>query len=154
MICFCPQAKYDKDAAVILLAAMSYMILSTSGMQEAKRHMFKYTPEELKFITDELDQKGYTKNIEVYFDFARSNLLTTKIQITKYKIKSGENFWTLSRRFRINKETVVGANPYFKVLDPARTGQEIILVNRIGVLHRIKEKETLDTIAALLARQK
>ena len=65
----------------------------------------------------------------------------------KYRLKANDNLWEIAKRYKIKIDTIVGANAYLKSLTKTKPGQELILISKKGVLHKIKDQETLDGIA-------
>ncbi|MCL2155942.1 MAG: peptidoglycan DD-metalloendopeptidase family protein [Leptospirales bacterium] len=66
-----------------------------------------------------------------YIDFIKSYPYNLGVQLTIYKISPGETLWTLRKKFNINIETIIAANPHLKSFDlseidtlviPARNG--------------------------------
>ena len=137
---------------LILLSLLVFFVLLTESAKKAPevfRPEPKYDRAELEAVETELKDKGFTRNIDPYYNFMRSKILTKKIFVIKYKLKKNDNLWTIKSRFKISMNTIVGANPYLKSLESTRLGQEILVLNRSGVLHRTKKEETPESIAAL-----
>jgi len=102
---------------------------------------------------NELFKDNYTdvckRDKELAYIYLQKKLKAGNIAVVLHKIKLGENFWTVARKYGANIDTVIGCNPELDDLK-ARLNQEIIISNKIGVLHQVLEKEeTLDLIAEL-----
>ncbi|MEI6845786.1 MAG: LysM peptidoglycan-binding domain-containing protein, partial [Candidatus Firestonebacteria bacterium] len=108
-----------------------------------------YSEEETDKTMKDLAEKGYTNNIGPYYEDVRAHLLARQLGIMKYRLKANNNLWTLAKHYNINIDTIVGANPYLKSLVKLKLNQEIILISSKGVLHKIKEKEDVRSIALL-----
>jgi murein DD-endopeptidase MepM/ murein hydrolase activator NlpD len=72
------------------------------------------------------------------------------IEITEHTIKQKENFWKVARAYRVDIDTIVGANQDLKKLQAA-LGQKIRIPNQRGVLHRIDGEDSIQTLSSLYA---
>jgi murein DD-endopeptidase MepM/ murein hydrolase activator NlpD len=70
------------------------------------------------------------------------------IELTAHTIGRKENFWNVSRKYKVDIDTILGANPGLTKLH-AVLGQTIRVPNRAGVIHKTTEQETVQTIAGL-----
>ena len=128
------------------------LILNSDKSPEVRRQRPSYDPAAVEAFEEEALAKGYAKDIEPYANMVKANLLTDRVLAISYKIRQkNESLWTIKNRFRINLNTIIGANPYLKTYE-IRPGQELLIISRIGVLHRIKEDETLEQVAALYGK--
>ncbi|HDQ25972.1 MAG TPA: M23 family metallopeptidase [bacterium] len=71
--------------------------------------------------------------------FLRRNFLG-RVDYTLYRVKQGENFWGIAKRFGVSIDTIIGANPDLKSLT-AYVNQEIIVMTKRGVIHEVKDRE-------------
>ncbi|MFH1824156.1 MAG: M23 family metallopeptidase [Candidatus Firestonebacteria bacterium] len=108
-----------------------------------------YSQEELEKKTNEIFEKGWTRNLNAYYENVRANLLAKHLGVFKYKIKMGNNLWKhVAKRYEISLDTIVGANPFLRTLE-AYLNEEIIVISKKGVLHKVKPRETVESIADL-----
>ncbi len=70
------------------------------------------------------------------------------IMLAEHKIAPKENFWKVAKKYGVDIDTLVGANPGLEKLHAA-LGQTIRVPNRKGVVHRTAEQENVNTISAL-----
>ena len=142
-------------AVIFMLAVFGIMlILNSESAPEVKYRRPVYDPVSVEAFEETALARGYTKEIEPYANMVKANLLTDKLLVINYKIRQkNESLWTIKNKFRINLNTIIGANPYLKTYE-ARPGQELIIINRIGVLHRIRKDETLEQICELYGKKK
>jgi murein DD-endopeptidase MepM/ murein hydrolase activator NlpD len=112
-----------------------------------KKPVIIYSEEEKNAAFREMSENGSTKNIGPFYEEVRAKLLAKQLGITKYKLKARDNLWKVAPRFKINIDSIIGANPYLKSLTKLRLGQELIIISAKGVLHKIKNKDTLKSIA-------
>jgi murein DD-endopeptidase MepM/ murein hydrolase activator NlpD len=70
------------------------------------------------------------------------------IILAEHIIEPKENFWKVARKFDVDIDTIVGANPDLEKLHAA-LGQIIRVPNRKGVVHRTAEQENVNTISSL-----
>jgi len=73
---------------------------------------------------------------------------TAGIELIGHTIRRKETFWYVSRKYKVDIDTILGANSGLTKLQ-AILGQTIRVPNRKGVVHKIAEQETVLTIAAL-----
>ena len=100
-----------------------------------------------------LRNEGWTKDINQYATYVRANLLAKNLAIARYRIKMGDNLWKIAKVKRINIDTIIGANPYLYDTK-ARLDQEILLISKKGVLHFVKNKETIEKIATMYKKSR
>lgn len=70
------------------------------------------------------------------------------IELINHTILRKENFWKVARRYKVDIDTILGANSGLTKL-LAVLGQTIRVPNRKGVVHRTGDQESVQTIAAL-----
>lgn len=86
---------------------------------------------------------------ELAFYFLRKNLLARDLPIVLYRVKQGENYWGIAKKFGVNIDTIIGANPELENL-MARLNYEIIVLSKRGVIHQVRDRaETLEVLAEL-----
>ncbi|MDP3729778.1 MAG: peptidoglycan DD-metalloendopeptidase family protein [bacterium] len=76
-----------------------------------------------------------------------SNIVPTRGGLIIYKIQKGDNLSGIAANFGISLNTILWANEEVRLRNVLKTGQEIIILPVTGVLHHIKENETLEIIA-------
>src|SRR3989339_680829 len=116
---------------------------------EHKRLAVIYSAEETEKTLQDLAEKGYTRNLGPYYEEVIERLLAKHLGVMKYRLKANDNLWLLAKHFNINIDSIVGANSYLKSLTKLKLNQEIIIISEKGVLHKVKEKETVKSIASL-----
>ncbi len=73
---------------------------------------------------------------------------TAGIELTEHTIQQKENLWKVAKRYNVDIDTIVGANPGLGKLSATR-GQTVRVLNQKGVIHRTVENENAQTISAL-----
>lgn len=70
----------------------------------------------------------------------------TKKEIVEYIVEKGDNLWLISEKFGISLNTILWANNLNKnsIIQP---GQKLIIPPTNGVIHQVKEGETISEIA-------
>lgn len=76
-----------------------------------------------------------------------SNILPTRDGLMIYKVQSGDNLSKIAANFGISLNTIFWANSELKRGGMLRVDQELLILPISGVLHEIKEGETLSSIA-------
>ncbi|MCE5300016.1 MAG: M23 family metallopeptidase [Spirochaetia bacterium] len=93
---------------------------------------------------DALYKDSYTelskRDKDLAYIYLRQKLLAKDLGCVLYKVKQGQNFWGIARDFKINIDTIIGANPEFEDLR-SFTNQEIVVPNKIGVIHEVRNGE-------------
>ena len=64
-----------------------------------------------------------------------------------HQVEDGENWWTLASDYKIDVNTLIGANPNLPM--KARINRPVNILAGKGVLHTVQKGETILTIAAL-----
>lgn len=77
-----------------------------------------------------------------------SNVLPARDGLMIYKTRPGDNLSKIAANFDVSLNTIFLANPNLNERGLLRTGQELVILPVSGVLHEVKEGETLLTIAA------
>jgi len=77
-----------------------------------------------------------------------SNVLPTRDGLMIYKVQSGDNLSKVAANFGVSLNTLFWANPELGKRGILRVGQELVILPVSGVLHEVKEGETLSSIAA------
>ncbi len=72
-------------------------------------------------------------------------LRAKKLRILEHTVQKGENYWSISRDYRIDVKTLLGANPSMDFT--AMNGQILLILERKGVLHAVAHGEKLGSIA-------
>ncbi len=70
------------------------------------------------------------------------------VQIKLYTVKKGENYWSIAKNFGVDIDTIIGLNPYLKNTY-AGLNEKLIVANKKGVIHFVRENDTLNSIAKL-----
>jgi murein DD-endopeptidase MepM/ murein hydrolase activator NlpD len=70
--------------------------------------------------------------------------------VTPYTIRSGDNIWSIARKFKTDHRLIIKANDITNP-DMLRAGKRINVPNREGVMHKINRKDTLSSIARAYA---
>lgn len=73
---------------------------------------------------------------------------TAGLAITEHTIAQKENFWKVAKLYQVNIDSIIGANQGLAKLSAA-AGQKIRVPNQRGVVHKIEDGESTETIAAL-----
>jgi murein DD-endopeptidase MepM/ murein hydrolase activator NlpD len=136
----------------LLIVWVGFVILSILDRPvtfEHKRPIVVYSGEETDKTLKDLTEKGYTKNLGPYYEEVRDRILARHLGIMKYRLKANDNLWTIAKHYNINIDSIVGANSYLKSLTKLKLNQEVIIISEKGILHRVKEKETVKSIALL-----
>ncbi len=111
--------------------------------------ILKSKGQNLEALDDDKFAEICSRDKELAFYFLRKNLLAKDVQVTLYKVKQGENFWGIAKKFEVNIDTIIGANPELKNL-LARLDHEIIVPSKRGVIHQVTDRaETIEVLAEL-----
>lgn len=77
-----------------------------------------------------------------------SNILPSRDGLLIYKIQAGDNLSKIAREFDISLNTILWANPNLRS-GLIRPGEELIILPVSGILHEVREGETIESIAGL-----
>lgn len=61
-----------------------------------------------------------------YIDFIKNYPFDAGVELTIYKISSGETLWSLKKKFNITIDTIISANPHLKGLDLSENTSVVI----------------------------
>jgi len=91
------------------------------------------------------------KDKQTAYYVLKTKLSCKQVNFFIYEIKMGENFWGIAKKYGIDIDTVIGANPDLNSLI-AYTGQTLIILNQKGIIHEIRENEKIDDIESLYGK--
>ena len=70
-------------------------------------------------------------------------------KVTVHTVQQGETMWDISRRYGIDINTIIGANLHLDNANRLKAGQELNILSRKGVIHKISPYETLSEVSNL-----
>jgi murein DD-endopeptidase MepM/ murein hydrolase activator NlpD len=88
-----------------------------------------------------------------YVELLRNYPYDIGIEIKFHKMKSGESYWDVSRKYQISIDTILASNPFLKTL-LAIEGTEIVIPSEDGVLVAIDDADDVPRMTALLGKGK
>lgn len=95
--------------------------------------------------SSDFDVNAYFHNEEQYFNFIEK-IKFDDIKLQIVKIERGDNYWKIARRYGVDIDTLIGANPHWSDL-LARMEGRIVVPSKKGVLLFMKSLDELDAIA-------
>jgi len=102
----------------------------------------------LKFSYSDICQK----NKKTAYFLLKAKLKSKNLNFILYEVKTGENFWSIAKKYGVDIDTVIGANPEITKLN-SYTGEQLIILNRKGILHEIRKNEKINNIAELYGKK-
>jgi len=81
-----------------------------------------------------------------YPPIAPARFLGRGVKLKTYEVKMGENYWSVAKKFSIDIQTLLGANPDMPFV--SRVKQGLLVPDKKGVLHAVAKGESLKGIAA------
>lgn len=114
---------------MVMIAVSSTLLLSKSG-DEAENGF---------------DINTYFQDEEQYFTYI-SKISFDNVRLDIVKIERGDNYWKIARRYEVDIDTLIGANPHWTDL-LARTEGRIVVPSKKGVLRFVKNLDVLDALA-------
>lgn len=137
-----------------ILSNATETIAYTPFNTERFSNLLKYKAQNLEEILNYEYLDISEKDKELAYIYLLKKLKVKNINFVLYKIKRGENFWQIAKRFNVNIDTIIGANPELISLI-AKENQEIIVPSKRGVIHEIKDKEeNIDLLSELYKVEK
>lgn len=70
-------------------------------------------------------------------------------KIITHTVKAGETLMDISRRYKVDMQTLIGANRQIANLGQLKAGQELNILNTKGVIHKLAPYETLADVARI-----
>lgn len=77
----------------------------------------------------------------------KSRFRAKSVTLVDHPVKSGENYWTIAKRYGISVRTLLGTNPDMPFT--AFIGQTILVPSEEGAIHPVEKGEKLASIAEL-----
>ncbi len=115
-------------AIIMVLAIVITLTAQTDKEQTIKQH---------KLFGSEEEYMEYIKDVS--FDSVELNTVT---------IERGDNFWQIAKKYSVNIDTLIGANPFWDSI-VARVDQKIIVPGEKGVLHFIMDMDEIEDLCSL-----
>jgi len=143
---------------VLLVVAVSFLSILVSANQSAA-----HAPLKSETLENILKEKGQNldalysdrfsdickRDKELGYIYLRKKLLAKNLGVVLHRVENGENYWTIAKKYNVNIDTIIGANPEIENL-LAYKGREIIILAKRGVVHEVKDKdEHLNLLAEL-----
>ncbi len=82
-----------------------------------------------------------------YLSHIRENVEFEGMRLDIITMRRGDNFWKVARKYGVDIDTLIGANPWWGNL-LAHVEQEIVVPSRKGALHFVAGLDELDRLAA------
>jgi murein DD-endopeptidase MepM/ murein hydrolase activator NlpD len=121
----------------------------TSLRPETLSNLLKEKGQNLDNLYNNKYSEICSRDKELAYIYLKKKLRDQTLPVTLYTIQNKENFWTVARKFGINIDTIIGANPELKSMT-ASLGQQVIVPAKRGVIHEVKDRdENLDLLAQL-----
>ncbi len=79
--------------------------------------------------------------------FDPKRIRAKSIKLTRHVVRNGENYWTIAKKYNITVRTLVGFNPDMPFT--AVVGDDLLVPNADGTLHRVEKGENLSSILEL-----
>ncbi len=114
---------------IVMIAVSSTLLLSKSSDE----------------IDSGFDINTYIQDEEQYFSLIKK-ISFDGVHLNIVKIERGDNYWKIARRYNVDIDTLIGANPHWTDL-LARTEGRIVVPSKKGVLRFVKSIDELDAIA-------
>lgn len=70
-------------------------------------------------------------------------------QITEYTVKSGDSLWSIGQKFDLEPETILWGNDWLSSAGVLQIGDTLKILPTDGVLHTVREGDTLETLQRL-----
>ena len=132
----------------VLVNARDSMALS-SLRSETLTNLLKEKGQNLNALYNDRFGDVCKRDKELGYIYLRQKIKAHDTGFILYTVTDGENFWKIAKKFRINIDTIIGANPELDNLK-AHDGQQIIIPSKRGVVHAVRDRdENLDLLAQL-----
>jgi murein DD-endopeptidase MepM/ murein hydrolase activator NlpD len=140
-------------AAVIIFASVFISTGETSAYSSIKPQNFNDILKDKKQNLGALYKDSFSeiakRDKDLAFVYMREKFRGNNVSYTIYHVKAKENFWTVAKKFHINIDTIIGANPELDGLS-AFTNQQLIVLSKKGVVHEVKDtKENVQMLSDL-----
>jgi murein DD-endopeptidase MepM/ murein hydrolase activator NlpD len=81
---------------------------------------------------------AYFENESDYYRFLGERVSFDGISMKVVSVKPGDNFWKIARKYGVDIDTLIAANPFWESLD-ASANELVVVPSEKGVLHFIKD---------------
>jgi murein DD-endopeptidase MepM/ murein hydrolase activator NlpD len=138
-------------AAAIIFASIFISTGETNAYSSIKPQGFNDILKDKKQNLGDLYKDSFTeiskRDMDLAFIYMREKFKGKNVAYFIYHVQHGENLWTAAKKFHININTIVGANPQLDSL-AAVYDQQLIIMSKRGVVHEVRDsKENLQMLA-------
>ncbi len=119
--------------SVLSLTLFSTVLLFFSGERENKCSVSAH---------------NFFNNENQFINFVEKEIKFDNMKLRTVSIEKGDNFWKLAKRYEINIDTLIGANPFWKNLF-AKVNQKVVVPSRKGILHFIDNTNGIDELCKI-----
>jgi murein DD-endopeptidase MepM/ murein hydrolase activator NlpD len=113
----------------------------TAAYANLKPSSFKDILKDKKQNLSDLFKDSYEevskRDKDLAYIYLREKTLAKNLGYALYKVKNGENFWSVAKKFNVNIDTIIGANPELDDLK-AFNGEQLVVITRRGIIHEVK----------------
>ncbi|MGD0565785.1 MAG: M23 family metallopeptidase [Candidatus Goldiibacteriota bacterium] len=140
-------------SAAIIFASIFISTGETSAYSSIKPQSFNDILRDKKQNLGALYKDSFSeiakRDKDLAFIYMREKFRGKNVSYFIYKVKPKENFWTVAKKYGINIDTIIGANPELDGLS-AYTNQQLIILSKKGVVHEINDtKENVQMLSDL-----
>ena len=140
-------------AATIIFASIFISAGETSAYSSIKPQSFNDILRDKKQNLGALYKDSFSeiakRDKDLAFVYMREKFRGNNVAYFIYRVKPKENFWTVAKKYGINIDTIIGANPELDGLS-AYTNQQLIVMSKKGVIHEVKDtKENVQMLSDL-----
>ncbi len=123
------QLRKLKFYSVVTLIGICIIILLGNVIAAVLHDRIRVNPDSYTLI------RGFPifKSESEYIRFVRQHPDNLGVKLRIHRMKQGESFWDLTRRYRITIDTLIAANPFLNNLIPGE-GHDIVIPSENGVL--------------------
>jgi murein DD-endopeptidase MepM/ murein hydrolase activator NlpD len=132
----------------VLVNASDSMALS-SLRSETLSNLLKEKGQNLNALYNDKFADVCKRDKELGCIYLRQKIKAHDVGFILYTVSDSENLWTIAKKYKVNIDTIIGANPELENLK-AHKGQQIIIPSKRGVVHAVRDREeNLDLLAEL-----
>ena len=106
-------------------------------------------PPPLPTLTDTAIEQFLNSGIEREIQLKTQLQDDVSYEITEYTAQSGDSLWSIAQRFDLQPETILWGNEWLSSVGVLQIGDTLKILPLDGVLHTVREGDTLETIERL-----
>jgi LysM repeat protein len=132
-----------------IAAAFTFAVKPAKTTSAAVPETESGAPLSLPTLTDTTIEQFLNSGIEREIQLKTQLQDDVSYEVTEYTAQSGDSLWSIAKKFDLQPETILWGNEWLSSVGVLQIGDTLKIMPTDGVLHTVKEGDTLETLQRL-----